>query len=480
MAHSNQPTILWHDYETWGVNPQKDHPSQFAGIRTDLDLNVIGEPLNWYCQIPNDYLPHPGAALVTGITPQKTLRDGYPEFQFIDKIITQFIQPQTCGAGYNSVRFDDEVTRYTAYRNFFDPYAREWQNGNSRWDLIDLVRACYALRPEGIEWVYKDDASPSFRLEELSAANGISHSNAHDALSDVFATIELAKLIKTKQPKLFDFAFNLRSKHEVNKQIDCFNMVPLVHVSSKFPAINGCCSWIVPICPHPDNSNGTIVINLALDPTPLFELSEEQIREKLYTPTKDLDEGEQRIPLKVVHSNRCPFIAPAKTLTEENAERLGIDRAACLQNLKKIQNFAGIQQKCSAIFQEQKEERTDVDADHALYFGGFISNADRTKSELLRTSTPEQLENFNEQFEDPRLNSLLFRYRARYFPYTLSAEELLKWQRHREYRLRDENSPSSMTIANYYYELEQLAEKNSNNPKAMGIIKSLYQYAEQL
>ena len=187
----NQATILWHDYETWGVSPKFDKPSQFAGIRTDLDLNIIGEPEMFYCQPPQDYLPQPEACLVTGITPQKALREGLTEAEFAERIHSLFSQPNTCVAGYNSIRFDDEVTRYLLYRNFYDPYAREWQNGNSRWDIIDMIRACYALRPEGIEWptVERDGQQVvSFRLELLTKANGIEHEAAHDAMSDVYAT----------------------------------------------------------------------------------------------------------------------------------------------------------------------------------------------------------------------------------------------------------------------------------------------------
>jgi exodeoxyribonuclease-1 len=62
--------------------------------------------------------------------------------------------------GYNSLRFDDEVTRNTLYRNLYSPYDREWQNGNSRWDIIDMVRACHDLRPEGIVWPRRARNSP--------------------------------------------------------------------------------------------------------------------------------------------------------------------------------------------------------------------------------------------------------------------------------------------------------------------------------
>ncbi|MGS0729095.1 exodeoxyribonuclease I, partial [Shewanella sp. 0m-11] len=230
MSANNQPTLFWHDYETFGANPAKDRPSQFAGVRTDMDLNIIGEPETFYCKVANDYLPSPEAILITGITPQLANLKGMPEAEFMDKINGLFSQPKTCVVGYNSLRFDDEVSRYGFYRNFIDPYAREWQNGNSRWDIIDLVRACYAFRPEGINWPEKEDGSPSFKLEQLTVANGLSHEKAHDAMSDVYATIDMAKLIKSVQPKLFDYYFSLRQKQAVSKLIDVLEMKPLVHV----------------------------------------------------------------------------------------------------------------------------------------------------------------------------------------------------------------------------------------------------------
>ncbi|HCS27478.1 MAG TPA: exodeoxyribonuclease I, partial [Spongiibacteraceae bacterium] len=226
----------WHDYETWGADPSRDRASQFAGVRTDADLNIVGEPLVIYNRPTPDMVPQPEACLVTGITPQEALEKGLPERDFIRAIHAELSQPGTCGVGYNSIRFDDEVTRYTLYRNFFDVYAREWQNGNSRWDLIDVVRLCCALRPEGIEWPVGENGAVSFKLELLTAANGLSHEAAHDALSDVHATIDLARLIKREKPKLFDYALGLRKKQHVAQLLDMNRQKPVLHISSRYPA----------------------------------------------------------------------------------------------------------------------------------------------------------------------------------------------------------------------------------------------------
>ena len=248
-------TLYWHDYETFGIDPSRDSPSQFAGVRTDENLNIIGEPLTLFCQPPIDRLPFPQACLITGITPQHALEEGVPEREFIEKIHRELSLPGTCGVGYNSIRFDDEVTRYCLYRNFYDPYEREWKQGNSRWDIIDMVRLTRALRPEGIEWPSYEDGSPCFKLERLTAANGITHESAHDALSDVFATIAMAKLVMTAQPKLYRYVYEHRLKHKVAELIDLTHQKPFLHVSGKLPRENGYTALMMPLARHPTNKN---------------------------------------------------------------------------------------------------------------------------------------------------------------------------------------------------------------------------------
>lgn len=212
-------TFLWHDYETFGLDTRRDRPAQFAGIRTDAELNEIGEPLMIYCQPASDYLPDPGSCLLTGITPQHCLQHGVAEHAFAAQIEQALAQPGTIGVGYNTIRFDDEVTRHLFWRNLIDPYGREWQNDCGRWDLLDVVRMVYALRPDGIEWPVKSDGKTSFKLGDLALANGLAHEAAHDALSDVRATIALARLIKSAKPKLFDFCLELHKKSRVAAEL---------------------------------------------------------------------------------------------------------------------------------------------------------------------------------------------------------------------------------------------------------------------
>lgn len=475
---NQQPSFYWYDFESWGTNPKKDKPSQFAGIRTDLELNIIGEPLVEYCQIPNDYLPHPEAALVTGITPQQTLQKGLIEPEFIKLIHQQISQPNTICIGYNNVRFDDEMIRYTLYRNFYDPYAYSWQNGNSRWDLLDVVRACYALRPDGINWPTDDEGKPSFRLELLTKANGIDHGSAHDALSDVIATIELAKLIKQKQPKLFGFLLQHRGKKALADLIDTFKSTPLVHTTGMFSAWQGCTSWVAPLGYHSKNKNAVICYDLTKSPQPLVNLSAQEIADKLYTKTEDLGD-EERIGLKQVHLNKCPVLAPAKTLLPENAERLGIDREACLTNLAFLQKHPELKAKLTEVFEFEREFDKESNPEYRLY-DGFLSDADKQQMAMIHNHLISEHWQLSPSFQDPRLQGLWRLYKARYFTSTLTPQELTWWQQYRTDKLMHGTDSPNLTVEEFQLSLERNVESNQDNDKATAILKELYLYAQGL
>ncbi|MBV2129962.1 exodeoxyribonuclease I [Arsukibacterium indicum] len=476
----SQPlSFYFHDYETWGADPKRDRPAQFAGIRTDPELNIISEPDVWYCQLANDYLPHPQAALITGLTPQLCNKKGMTETEFMQRILSRFSEPGSCVLGYNSLRFDDEVTRYSLFRNFFEPYGREWQQGNSRWDLIDVVRACYALRPEGINWPLREDGSPSFKLEHLSKANGLAHEQAHDALSDVYATIAIAKLIKEKQPKLFSYLFELRKKTKVSELIDVAGLTPLVHVSSRFPASSGCISWIVPLAFHPTNKNAVICYNLQADPTPLLTDNIDTLVSKLYTRTADLAEDEERLGLKLIHLNKCPVLANAKTLSIERANELGIDRARCLTHLEWFKQHREIQQKVIELYQQPSDYPNETNPDYQLY-NGFISDADKQKMQQLHQLSVEELAINPPLFSDERLNNLLFLYRARNYPQSLTDPEQQKWQRYRTDKLMHGLDNPNLTMEDYSLALENLAHEHASDEQKMKILKALYLYVQSL
>ena len=417
-------SLFWHDYETSGINPSFDQPLQFAGIRTNENLDVIGDPIVLFCKPHLDIIPSPQACLVTGISLQQAYSEGLKEPDFISTIHAEMIKPGTCSVGYNSIKFDDEFTRFTLYRNFFDPYEREWKNGNTRWDILDMMRMARALRPEGIEWPNHLDGKPSFKLEDLTRANGIDHSDAHDALSDVYATISIAKLIKSKQPKLFDYLYNIRKKHEVEKIINTNDKRPFFYVSGILSSDNMYGSIMLPLAKHPENKNAMICWNLMKDPSCLINKSVETLQENFFNLHVSQRSSDIFTPL-IISLNKAPAVTPINLITPEIAQKLALDMEICRFNMEKLIQ-SDISEKLRQIYQLQIAQSTKS-AESALY-SGFIPNEDIKTAETVRSASMEDFSKNSYLFNDNRMNELLFLYRGRNYPESFSQDERKIWK----------------------------------------------------
>ena len=367
MANS----FYWYDLETSGLSPKWDRIVQFAGCRTDAELNLLDDEYITYVSLPDDVLPSPNATLVTGITPSILESQGIREIDALRVISKSMSEPGTCVVGYNILRFDDEFIRYSFYRNFLDPYSREWKNGNSRWDLLDLVRATGALRRDGINWPQDEEGLPVYKLEELTKHNQIEHGSAHDALSDVRATIGMAKLIYQNHPKIFEYYFALRDKKQVRQVLEPYGIKTCLHISGIYPRARFGVAPVISLARHPTNDNAVIVADLAEDIDSLVSMTSEEIKSRLYS--KDF---EDRLPLREIRINRCPFVVGFDVLTPENIDRLEIDMKIVEDRAKKLRQ-PGVGQKIASAFEHpNREANTDVDA--ALY-EGFLQDEDRSR-----------------------------------------------------------------------------------------------------
>jgi len=472
---STNSSLYWYDLETFGLDSKYHRIAQFAGVRTDMDLNIIEDPLVMYCKPSQDFLPDPTSCMITGITPQLALEKGIGEYEFVEKIFEKFSTPNTCVAGYNNIRFDDEFMRYAFYRNLFDPYEREWRDNNSRWDIMDLVRACYTLRPAGVNWPFREDGIPSFKLEELTVANNISHEHAHDAYSDVVATINMAKLIKQKQPKLYDYVFNHRDKHSVARYLDTVRRPAVLHISGMYKSANGCMAVVMPVVKHPINKNGIVVLDLSYDPTQLDQWSVEEMRDLIYSSNEDLPEGASRIPVKTIHLNRCPFVAPINTLNEDICKQYNIDLNQCYNNRQIILTNKSISDKLRKIFAEKKDYG-EQDADESLY-NGFFSSEDKATLTQVRASSEDQLRDLALQFSDDRLTELVYRFRARNYPNSLSDEEKSHWHDHRIARLQGKAGDVPLTLDDFTSRIAALRENSELSEKHQQVLNHLEDYA---
>lgn len=474
----NQDSFLFYDLETFGQDPRRTRIAQFAAVRTDADLNVLEEH-SFYVRPADDLLPSPIATLITGITPQHAQAQGVSEAEAFARINDLMSVPRTCSLGYNTLRFDDEFIRHGLFRNFFDPYEREWRGGNSRWDLLDMLRLMHALRPDGIIWPQREDGGgTSFKLEHLAEANGVRVGDAHEALSDVHATIELARLFKAHQPRLWEHALKLRDKRHVASLLNVTAAQPLLHISMRYPASRLCAAPVLPITLHPQIQTRVIVLDLDEDPQALIDLDPEAIAARVFCRREDLPEGVSRIGLKEVHNNKCPALIQWAHLRGPDFARLQIDPAQVQARIDQLApHLPAIAEKVRRVY-AAKQALPPGDADGGLY-DGFLAEGDRALLSAVRSCPPQALGEFSLRLRDARLKTLVTRYQARNHPDSLDAAQREAWNHWRRQRLTTgENSEYSLD--SYRSEIAQLREQHAADASKQELLDALHNWGEQL
>ena len=468
-------TFFFYDLETSGFNPRHDRVMQFAGQRTDLSLKPVGEPFNELITMTPDILPDPGAIMITGITPQQTIQDGWTEAGFMKVFNQQIATPDTIFVGFNSIRFDDEFMRCLHYRNFYDPYEWEWRDGRGRWDMLDVVRMTRALRPDGIEWPMAA-GKPTNRLELLTKANGLNHDHAHDALSDVYATIAVAQLIKDQQPKLFDWLFKARTKDAVKRIVE--DGQPFVYTSGKYSGQFGHTTVAVRLSAHP-GGQGSLVYDLRFDPTEFLTMAPAELADRWRWQK---DRTDQPLPVKTLQYNRCPAIAPLSVLDDTARERLQLPTELIAKHRALLNQSADLVDRLHQALKLLDADRAlrypaDPAVDGQLY-DSFLLDADRPIMAKVPATDPADLSTDQFKFRDKRLNRMLPLYKSRNFPASLSTEERAVWEDFRIHKLLagDQRSP----LAKYFSTLQTMSQQPGLSTQQSYLLEELQLYGQSI
>ncbi len=465
-------TFFFYDLETSGISGRDDRIMQFAGQRTDMDLQPIGDPFNVLVALNDDTLPSPDAIMITGITPQSTQADGLTEAQFAKLLMEEVFTPDTITVGFNNVRFDDEFIRHLLWRNFHDPYEWAWSEGRSRWDMLDVVRMTRALRPDGIEWPVDSEGKATNRLELLSQANGLEHANAHDALSDVEALIGVARLVKTTQPKLFEHLLNMRDKKRVQKLVNLDDKQPFVYTSGRFDGDFHKTTVAFPLTAAP---NGNVVVyDLRHDPSGFVNLSSDELAKKVFATWEERKaDGFVKLPTKILQYNRCPAVAPLGVLSQDDGwQRIGLDLEAVENHKKILVAYPAFAEKLRGIYEKTREYKPSSNPEAQLY-DGFLADRDKLRVESVRNADENQLADLQPDFSDERLPSLLLHYKARSFPRSLSESEITDWEQWRASRLTSQ-------LSGFAKALQRLAVTHQTNDEKQFILQELQLWAESI
>ena len=473
-------SLFFYDLETSGLFPDSGRIMQFAGQRTDADLNLLGEPVNFYIKLDEDVLPDPSAVLVHGITPQQTILEGLSEAEFLKEFYSNIVLADTTFVGFNNIRFDDEFMRYLNYRNLYDPYAWSYENNVSRWDILDAIRLTRALRPDGINWPTGDNGEMINRLERLTKANNLDHMNAHDALSDVQATIAVARLIKQVQPKLYNYLFRLRQKSELSHLINANR--PFIYNSSHYPSAQYHTTVVKKVVEDPD-SKSVMVFDLRYDPSIWLDKSPEQLAES-WRYAKDRRQDNPALPVKTLRLNRCPAIAPLSTADEAAISRLGINLAdierhefVLQSNREKLANNLLAAVKILNETQAQRHRSENRLIESQLY-DGFYSQEDRSLlKELHANESPDAVRRVRSQFKDKRLGSLCSFYLAHNYKQELTDEERRGWDEYVKKRLFSGGDGSRLAL--YFKRIQELAVEKQDKRSQL-LLEDLRLYGESL
>ncbi|AFG37357.1 exonuclease I [Spirochaeta africana DSM 8902] len=475
--------MLWYDLETFGRNPKYDRIAQFAALRTDYNLNPVEDPLVLYCRLTPDYLPDPQACIITGITPETVQRSGLRERDFANRVHQELSRPGTCIVGYNNIKFDDEFIRNLFYRNFIDPYAWHYANGNSRWDLINVVRLAHDLRPDGITWPTAEDGRPLFKLDHLTAANGIEHRGAHDALADVYATIAMAQLVRSTNPRLYQFAWDHRSRDKVRSLLDIGVRRPVLHTDGIHTRQAGCTTAVAPVGVNPENPKAVIAADLRYDPTPIIELPTEEVRRRIFTSSEILA-PEQRIHVTEIHENRSPVLTPVAALDPESSRRLDIDIELCTERARMLYRNTLLIQKFQKVYGERPARETPEDPELMIYgggpFGGFFADEDKKLFEAIRHAEPGQLLSIEPKSHDQRIPVLFRRYVWRNAWEALDQAERDRYRAFCAKRLLQPPVTSGLTRETYEKRIKQLWESPGLDARGTVVLKSLRDYGALL
>ena len=465
-------TFFFYDLETSGLDARSQRIMQFAGQRTDMDLQPVGEPVNLLVCLSDDILPEPSAIMVTGITPQKTLEEGISEPEFVKILSEQVFTPDTIIVGFNNIRFDDEFVRFALWRNFYDPYEWCYKDGRSRWDMLDVVRMTRALRPDSIVWPVDKKGQPTNRLEELATANHFDHTHAHDALSDVMATIQLAQLIKQKQPKLFDYLLDLRHKAKVSQLVNLDHPEPFVYSSGRYGKDKSFTTIGLPIAPA-SRDGGVVIYDLSVNPEPFFELNDSQLKEKLFASYEQRTQPDfVGLPVKELFYNKAPAVAPISVMNDVSWQRLGLDKAAVMKHAGTLAQHADFAQKLASVYRQKPAFAANADVEGQLY-DGFTNDTDKPRLAVIQAADAKTLADFNPDFKDKRLGELFVRYKARNFPQALSEDEQQTWEAHRSQKF-------AQAGPRFMQDLQKLAAQSVGDENTQFLIEELRLWCESV
>ncbi len=467
-------TYLFYDLETTGLNKVFDQVLQFAAIRTDMTFKEI-ERYNIMIKLRPDVIPSP-AAMITHRISLKQSMQGICEYEAIVQIHRILNQANTISLGYNTATFDDEFLRFCFHRNMLPPYEHQYKNGCSRMDLLPITNIYYLYKREVLIWP-EIDKKPTMKLEHLSTANKLATGQAHNAMVDVEATLELARRFSSKEPNIWHYLEGYFNKATDKKRIEkipisfesvaCCNRIGLM-IGNKYGSDNQYQVPVLLIGSSIPYKNQNIWLRLDLPELRKGIPEETWVIRKKY--------GEPGIVLPADPQHWDSLSPERQAIVAENKEWLQSHTHLFHQIIQYHREF-----------RYPKIPNLDIDA--ALYQNDFLSSQEQTQCQQFhQASLADKIKLVGTLFEDIQMRQLASRLLCRNYPQNLPRmltcyfKEYMQYikPKHEEEALKDYKNQKRTTPLDAQTEIDKLLNEYDLDEQQFELLDELAHYISRL
>ena len=435
--------MVFYDTETTGTKVYFDQILQFAAILTDNDLNEI-ERFEIRSRLLPNVVAGPGAMRLTGVSVDQLHDPALPShYEMVCRIRRKLLEWQaSLFIGHNSLRFDEVLLRSAFYKNLLPPYLTN-SAGNGRIDTLSMLQWAHKYEPDVIEIPTRPDGRPIFKLDQLAPANGYNQAHAHDAMSDVEATIHMAHLMRNNAPDTWSRAMRFSNKSNV---LD-FCEGEMVFGLTEYYFRDYYSFLLHQVGHNPHDRSEIVAFDLYHDPADFVGLSSEALRRHLNASPKLLRRVRANALPGLIDADEAHPHTQVSNLPLEMLE----ERAEVLEGNETLRG-----QLLLAYMQAKPQYEDSVHVEENIY-SGFASTQDNERMDAFHEGEWSERAAIVCEFDDPRFRDLgeqLIYFEA---PQVLATERRQWWEERTARRLLGTGEPcDALTLPQALQEVNDL------------------------
>ncbi len=461
--------LVFYDFETCSSNVSYGQIIQAAAVLVNDNFQEL-DRYEGRCKLSPGIIPEAMALIVNKTTPKILKETNLSHYKMIRQMMEKFNQwKNSIFIGYNSINFDEEFLRRTLFKNLDYPYLTV-TNGNERADLFSLTRAAYLYYPGCIKTEISDKNNPVFKLDKLAPINGIQHNDAHSAISDVLATVEIAKLLSKSAPNVWKASLMTTNKDKTLKIIknELTFCTDFFYYGKSIPFV------LTYVCEHPQWGY-PMCFDLKSDPKNYFSLSLKDLRKELKKTPK---------VIRTIKHKKHPIIMNASYgINFDVYKKIGLEELC--QRAKLIKENKEFSKKVSEILNEEAMEKHDFDSQEEVYaeesiYKKFTTKEDNAIMPIFHKAEWEEKFLVLQKFKDERLRYFGKKILYEESPESLPKDEYRSMHKEISARVLSTNKEKWNTIPRTYAEIDALRNKFKDDKEKLELLDQINLYIEEI